>query len=776
LKLLHAETVDSRLEFWKAYLTSTLGYPKAALAEVKPGVLGVFRDQMRSQCMALVFDARPDQLGDANEELSRQFRAELLVLGAPTDYMVYQVGPYALAPLQGQCLPSWTHGLRRTKPLSRVHVLPPFRDEEHLRKAFSACHDAVYLDSARDPAAAFDLMSLIVAAKVLDERNETNDYYEFARLEDEAPDVAAARLTALLEAARAWLVSDDLSENEIKRVPELRPAVVDTIFRQLQDFSLTSTIDSSRGTDVLGVVYEQMVGATFRGELGSYFTPRAIADFIVRMLGASSGRIFDPSCGSGGLLIAAHRYAKTNRSLGSSPELYGNDLNPRMVEAAKVNFLVHDLDPRQVLHGDGLELNRMVSRWFGKFGSVGGLLWEGEEGPFDFVVANPPFAGHERNMRMLESFETAQRGNGSLRSLNKTLPFLELIVAALREGGSAGVVVPTSILNAEEESFTRFRELLLRHVELKAIIGLPEKAFVHTDCGVHGALIFFQRCLNPRAEYDVFVGWAEHLGYDRLGRTTLSSDFPGLVDAFVEGNWRSENRVPVSILVNDGRWDPSWLRLKQHIPTVDPKRFVALTELVEVRDARWSRKQLRDDQTYVFFEVNDADLHSGVVRQLRSASGFELSRKGRIRQQVSAGDILLPNHRDSLMASSAANGRSVVVVDDRLNGALTTDRFLVLRPKISPRMAEALLNSRGVRRQLIAQCRGAASLEVREGTLANVLVPVELLEESKQGAISALMELIGEKRQALEATQDRLDQEVEQAFGMDEPIRPVAAR
>src|ERR1035441_2648537 len=71
---------------------------------------------------------------------------------------------------------------------------------------------------------------------------------------------------------------------------------------------------------------------------------------------------------------------------------------------------------------------------------------------------------------------------------------------------------------------SRFRELLLNHVELLAIIGLPEKAFVHTDCGVHGALLFFERRRNPRSEYKVFVGRAVSLGYDRLGKPTRESD------------------------------------------------------------------------------------------------------------------------------------------------------------------------------------------------------------------------------------------------------------
>src|SRR5262249_29335755 len=162
---------------------------------------------------------------------------------------------------------------------------------------------------------------------------------------------------------------------------------------------------------------------------------------------------------------------------------------PRMVHAARVNFLLHRLDRNAVTQGDGLDVSRMLGAWLGESDEIQGAWWNAiPSGPLDAVLANPPFAGFEQAESNLKHSETAWRADGSLRALNRTLPFLEAIVALLRTGGVAGIVLPTSILNAEEESFVRFRELFLDHVEIRAIVGLPERAFVHTDCGVHGAL------------------------------------------------------------------------------------------------------------------------------------------------------------------------------------------------------------------------------------------------------------------------------------------------
>jgi len=156
---------------------------------------------------------------------------------------------------------------------------------------------------------------------------------------------------------------------------------------------------------------------------------------------------------------------------------------------------------------------------------------------------------------------------------------------------------------------------------------------------------------------------------------------------------------------------------------------------------------LRDDALYRYFEVSDADIKTGEVTAVRNATGFELAKKGRIRNRVLKGDVLLPNHRDSLIAASAQNGRSVVLVGDDLDGVLTTDRFLVLRPNINPLVLAWILNSAPVRRQLVARCRGAASLDIRDAVLAEVRVPKRLLEKTATERIRSLAIELSDARQ-----------------------------
>lgn len=750
---------------WVEALTDEYFY-RADQLDVGVDTVAVYRDAAHRQPLLLIRGADAGRGGEAVKH-AREHGFQFLVAGAPSDFKAVKLGVFENDEQPVAAFPAWMPSHPRRQLVPKTTTLLPFASEHDLRAAFGECHDLAYKSLANDPAATFDLILLVVAAKVLDERS-TDAKYRFGLLADDQPTDACDRLASLITEAARWLDGSAASLGDVPKVPIPLASRLLAVF---QNYSLTLTAEAVGGTDILGTAYETIVGATFRGELGSYFTPRTMADFIGRLLDVREGRVLDPACGSAGLLLAIRRMSG---SLGQV-EYFGNDLNPRMVRAAKVNFLLHGLDPSKVLRGDGLQLDRIVRDTVGIEIDDDGPWWSAlPDGPFDAVVANPPFAGFESDDTNLRRIETAYKGEGTLRSLNRTLPFIESIVGSLRLGGVAGLVLPTSILNAEEESFVRLRRLLLTKVEVMAIIGLPEKAFVHTDCGVHGALLFVRRVAEPRTEYDVFVDWAVHLGYDRLGRHRRENDFPEILDRYRSEQWPERNRFSIQTLIEHGRIDPAWLHVVRSLPSAgDEDEFVRLTDLLTVRDARFSKREIDDDERYHFFEVADTDLETGRILRIHESSGFELRKKGRIRNRVQAGDVLLPNHRDSLIAKGAPTGRSAGFVSEEADGALTTDRFLVLTPQVDPALLQVVLNSAGVRRQIVAQCRGAASLDIREKTLSSVLVPRVLVEGDSADEIKAAAADLLDLRLELEDRTQKLRSLVDATFGEgDSDFRP----
>lgn len=760
---------NSLLAHMKSWVEALAGefFYRADQLDVGVDTVAVYRDAPHRQPLLLIRGASEGRSAEAVKH-AREHGFQFLVAGAPDDYRAVKLGVFENDEQPMATFPAWMPGHPRRRLVPKTTTLLPFASEHDLRAAFGECHDLAYKSLANDPAATFDLVLLVVAAKVLDERS-TDTNYRFGLLAGETPTESGDRLASLIAEAARWLDGSAASLGDVPKVPA---PLASRLLGVFQNYSLTLTAEAVGGTDILGTAYETIVGATFRGELGSYFTPRTMADFIGRLLDVQKGRVLDPACGSAGLLLAIRR-------MGGCPgdvEYFGNDLNPRMVRAAKVNFLLHGLDPNNVLKGDGLQLDRILRDTVGfELGDEGPWWTALPDGPFDAVVANPPFAGFESDETNLRRVETAYKGDGSLRSLNRTLPFIESIVSSLRLGGVAGLVLPTSILNAEEESFVRLRDLLLTKVELMAIIGLPEKAFVHTDCGVHGALLFVRRVATPRADYDVFVDWAVHLGYDRLGRYRRENDFPEILDRYRSDRWPERNRFPIQTLIEHGRMDPAWLHVVRSLPSTRSKEeFVRLTDLLTVRDARFSKREIDDDKTYHFFEVADTDLETGQILRIHESSGFELRKKGRIRNRVHAGDVLLPNHRDSLIAKGAPTGRSAGLVSEEAEGTLTTDRFLVLTPRIDAALLQVVLNSAGVRRQIVAQCRGAASLDIREKTLASVLVPRMLVGGEGADEIKAAAADLRDLRLEVEEKTRKLRSLVDATFGESEAdFRPT---
>ena len=102
----------------------------------------------------------------------------------------------------------------------------------------------------------------------------------------------------------AEFAKDDLFEpNDTIKIKQTS---FESIVKELEKYNLSTTSD-----DVKGIAFEKFLGKTFRGELGQFFTPRTIVDFMVELLDPQEGEIIcDPCCGSGGFLIRAFEYVR----------------------------------------------------------------------------------------------------------------------------------------------------------------------------------------------------------------------------------------------------------------------------------------------------------------------------------------------------------------------------------------------------------------------------------------------------------------------------------
>lgn len=316
------------------------------------------------------------------------------------------------------------------------------RDE--FSKLLFKCHNIIRNNDKLSPEAAFDEISKILFIKIRYERDNTGtqifslDNFKKAResynsfKSKDAPDF----YQFLFEKTKEDFANDHLFEpNDIIKI---RENSFEQIVKELEIYNLSTTSD-----DVKGIAFEKFLGRTFRGELGQFFTPRTIVDFMVKVLDPQEGEyICDPCCGSGGFLIDAFEYVRTkiekdieqqketikkqfytdaydalpenkkeavdaqvsdvygklNRELDinnakgrlrtlSFDCIYGTDANPRMARTAKMNMIMHGDGHGGVHHHDGL-LN------------VNGIF----ENRFDVILTNPPFGAHiDKSLKITEA-------------------------------------------------------------------------------------------------------------------------------------------------------------------------------------------------------------------------------------------------------------------------------------------------------------------------------------------------------------------------------------
>ena len=307
------------------------------------------------------------------------------------------------------------------------------RDE--FSKLLFKCHNIIRNNDKLSPEAAFDEISKVLFIKIRYERESdkgqifsknrfvTNRKSYEALNKEMGVNDAKPFYQNLFDKTKNQFAKDDLFEpNDTIKIKE---ASFEAIVKELEVYNLSRTAD-----DVKGIAFEKFLGKTFRGELGQFFTPRTIVDFMVALLDPEEGEIIcDPCCGSGGFLIKAFEYVRekiendiqkakeqikaqlynenydslsdkqkaeidervdeyftilnqeldtihTNSRLQhlSSDCIFGTDANPRMARTAKMNMIMHGDGHGGVHHRDGL-LN------------VNGIF----ENRFDVILTNPPF-------------------------------------------------------------------------------------------------------------------------------------------------------------------------------------------------------------------------------------------------------------------------------------------------------------------------------------------------------------------------------------------------
>lgn len=220
--------------------------------------------------------------------------------------------------------------------------------------------------------------------------------------------------------------------------------------------------------DLLGAAYEYLIAefADSAGKKGGeFYTPRAVVQLMVRLLKPQAGMsVYDPCCGSGGMLIQSQQYVEECGGESKYLALYGQDNNGGVWAICKINMLLHGIRDADIHNEDTL---------FNPLHTEGGELMR-----FDRVISNPPFSqnytreGMQFSGRFTHGFcpETGKKAD---------LMFAQHMLSILKTDGMMATVMPHGVLfrGGEEK---KIRESLIKNDHLEAVIGLSPNLFYGT--------------------------------------------------------------------------------------------------------------------------------------------------------------------------------------------------------------------------------------------------------------------------------------------------------
>ena len=389
-------------------------------------------------------------------------------------------------------------------------------------KSLFKCHNIIRDNDKLSPEAAFDEISKILFIKIRKERDSVKGIYSMKVYNREKSSYNATNRTLtdyyqhLFEQVKEHYANEGLFELH-ERI-RIRENSFELIIKELETYNLSKT-----PVDIKGLAFEEFLGTTFRGELGQFFTPRSVVDFMVSVLDPQvDDLICDPCCGSGGFLIKAFQYVRDKIEKSkkytvaekemlaqrvSSQHLYGTDANPRMARTAKMNMIMHGDGHSGIHHHDGL-LN--VNDIF--------------EERFQVILTNPPFGAHVGKTLLITDadrmkddkliakykelygvrFEVSQQQitkninkpllnlyhTGKMTGLTEVL-FLERCLNLLVPGGRLGIVLPEGVMDGNK--LHQVRQYIESRARILFIVSLPQEVFVKSGASVKPSILFLKK-------------------------------------------------------------------------------------------------------------------------------------------------------------------------------------------------------------------------------------------------------------------------------------------
>lgn len=481
---------------------------------------------------------------------------------------------------------------------------------------------------------------------------------------------------------------------------------------------------SSSQLDVKGLAFEEVIRNTFeKGDNQQFFTPHAVTEFAVSMLGQGIGEsVCDPACGTGGFLVEV---LKQNWPV---KRISGLEIDQRLAWIAGVNLLSHGGQDFTICTLDGA----------GSLGSAGQKFCNS----FDTIITNPPFGSDLTDKESLQLFQLGK----SYSSRRRGILFIEQCLNMLRPEGRLAIVIDEGVLSLPSASDVR--SFLLSNYTIEAIVALPETTFM-PYASVNTSILVVKNS-SPAPQHLTFFARAANVGrkangdadyiFHENGRRTLNNDLPKIIEVwrhFVERGRVEESSIE-AYAANLGKAtseDDNRIDFQYHHPSrFDAIRALetasspihSLFEICEERRESIIPRSESPTPSIPFTGLAHIESHTGHATQIETQAA---ALKSAVKKYY-PGDILYARMRPNLRKCHLVSFP---------NPGYTSAECVVLTPRknndgeflLNPTLLSVLLRSDLVYGQIIHKVAGIGRPRVSVKDLRHVRIPVPSFEDQR---------------------------------------------
>jgi type I restriction enzyme M protein len=339
--------------------------------------------------------------------------------------------------------------------------------------------------------------------------------------------------------------------------------------RLVEHFSQRDLRPSIVSNDLLGGGYEYLL-KRFSDEsatsAGQFFTPRAVVHLLVRILDPKpTDSVYDPACGSAGILIEAATEVVQSGGKVSRMRFYGQEVNQTSAAIGRMNLLIHEVEDAQIRREDTLRYPRFTDA-------------KGKLDQFDLVVANPPFSLKDWGADKWATDPHKRAIGGVPPRGNGDFAWVQHMIASMKaETGRVGIVMPHGVL-FRSGAEAAIRQHLIENDMLEAVIGLAPNLFYGTT--IPACLLIFRASKSKeRKKHVLFIDGSRRFTKGKNQNELSAADVKDLYDAYLSNGEEEKTDIGVRLVphgeIDGNKFD---LNIGRYLKT-------AAAEVVDVAEA-----------------------------------------------------------------------------------------------------------------------------------------------------------------------------------------------